>query len=66
MIIQLNGQPYELESAVSVSELLERVGFEGKPVVVELDELAIFPRDYPSVQVEAGVRIEIVTLAAGG
>ena len=66
MIIQLNGQPYELESAVSVSELLERVGFGGKPVVVELDELAIFPRDYPSVQVEAGARIEIVTLAAGG
>ena len=66
MKIQLNGQPHELESAMPVSDLLESIGFGGKPVVVELDEQAIFPRDYSSVWVEAGARIEIVTLAAGG
>ena len=51
---------------MSVSDLLESIGFGGKPVVVELDEQAIFPRDYSAVRVEAGARIEIVTLAAGG
>ena len=51
---------------MSVSDLLESIGFGGKPVVVELDEQAIFPRDYSGVRVEAGARFEIVTLAAGG
>ena len=66
MKIQLNGEPREIDTAMSVSELLESLGFGGKPVVVELNEEAIFPRDYPGVRVEAGARIEIVTLAAGG
>ena len=66
MLIQLNGTPHKLDMPLSVSDLLESIGFGGKPVVVELDEQAIFPRDYSSVRVEDGARIEIVTLAAGG
>lgn len=66
MRIQLNGTPHEIDDAMSVSDLLESLGFGGKPVVVELNEEAIFPRDYPGVRIEAGARIEIVTLAAGG
>ena len=66
MNIQLNGTPHEIDTVMSVSDLLERLGFGGKPVVVELNEEAIFPRDYQVVQVEVGARIEIVTLAAGG
>lgn len=66
MKIQLNGTPHEIDDTMSVSDLLESLGFGGKPVVVELNEEAIFPRDYPGVRVEAGARIEIVTLAAGG
>ena len=66
MKIQLNGKPHELDIAMSVSDLLDSIGYGGKPVVVELNEQAIFPRDYSSVAVEDGARIEIVTLAAGG
>jgi len=66
MKIQLNGIPHKIETAMTVSDLLESIGFGGKPVVVELNEQAVFPRDYPSVRVEDGARIEIVTLAAGG
>ena len=66
MVIQLNNTPHKLDMPMSVSDLLESIGFGGKPVVVELDEKAIFPRDYSSVRVEDGSRIEIVTLAAGG
>ena len=66
MKIHLNGTPHELDMPMSLSDLLESIGFGGKPVVVELDEQAIFPRDYPGVRVEDGARIEIVTLAAGG
>jgi len=66
MKIQLNGHPHPFESAMTLSDLLESIGFGGKPVVVELNEQAVFPRDYPSTLIQEGARIEIVTLAAGG
>ncbi len=66
MTIQLNGNPHELDSPLTVSALLENLGFDGKPVLVELNEQAIFPRDYKHSQVEEGARVELVTLAAGG
>lgn len=66
MIIQLNGNPHELDAPLTVTALLESIGFGDKPVVVELNEQALFPRDFPSTQIEANSRVEIVTLAAGG
>lgn len=51
---------------MTVSGLLESIGYGGKPVVVELDGQAIFPRDFPSTPVGDGARVEVVTLAAGG
>jgi sulfur carrier protein len=66
MKIQLNGSPHEIEAPMTVTALLESIGFGGKPVVVELDEQALFPRDFPHTLVGEGGRVEIVTLAAGG
>jgi sulfur carrier protein len=66
MTIQLNGSPHEIESTVSVRDLLESIGLGGKPVVVEIDEQAVFPRDYPQVMIGDGSRVEVVMLAAGG
>jgi thiamine biosynthesis protein ThiS len=66
MNIQLNGNPHEIEAPLTVSALLESIGFGDKPVVVELDEQAVFPRDFSSVLVVGGSRVEIVALAAGG
>lgn len=64
--ITLNGSPYEIEEPVSLSALLDQLGLAGKPVVIELDEQAVFPRDYDKTTVSAGARLEVVTLAAGG
>jgi sulfur carrier protein len=64
--ITLNGSPHPLEAAVSIERLLETIGLAGKPVVVELNEQAVFPRDYPGTMIEPGARVEIVALAAGG
>ena len=64
--IQLNGQAHAVPCPLSVSALLASLGLEGKPVVVELDEHAVFPRDYASVEVRSGSKVEVVTLAAGG
>lgn len=64
--IILNGTPHPIDGPLPLDRLLESLGLAGKPVVVELNEQAVFPRDYPSTPVETGARIEIVTLAAGG
>lgn len=66
MKVHLNGRSHELPGPLSVTELLESLGLGGKPVVVELNEEAVFPRDYPATMVENGARVEVVALAAGG
>ncbi len=66
MTILLNGRPHPLLAPQSLSSLLADLGLAGKPVVVELNEMAILPRDYAATQVTAGARLEVVTLAAGG
>lgn len=66
MTIQLNGSPHEIESTISVTDLLDTIGLGGKPVVVEINEQAVFPRDYPQVMIGDGTRVEVVMLAAGG
>jgi sulfur carrier protein len=66
MNIHLNGKPHEIAAEMTLIDLLDRIGFGGKPVVIELDERAIFPRDYASTYVSEGARVEVVTLAAGG
>jgi thiamine biosynthesis protein ThiS len=64
--ITLNGSPHPIEGALAIDRLLASIGLAGKPVVVELNEQAVFPRDYPQTLVQPGDRVEIVTLAAGG
>lgn len=64
--ITLNGSPHPLDRAATIASLLDSLGLAGKPVVVELNQQAVFPRDYPQTPVEPGDRLEIVTLAAGG
>ena len=64
--IALNGAPHPVDGPIALDSLLERLGLAGRPVVVELDEQAVFPRDYATTVVAPGARLEIVTLAAGG
>lgn len=66
MKICLNGNSHEIGEPMTVLVLLKSLGFGDRPVVVELDEKAIFPRDFVSAVVHEGSRVEIVTLAAGG
>lgn len=66
MQIILNGQAHPLTESTTVTALLQSLGFADKPVVVELNREAIFPRDFAETPVNDGDQIEIVTLAAGG
>jgi sulfur carrier protein len=49
-----------------VSGLLETVGLAGRPVVVERNGAALFPREFPVTRLEEGDRVEIVRVVAGG
>ena len=66
MTITLNGAPHPHPDPICVAQLLENLGLVGKPVVVELDGQAVFPRDHAQTLIQPGARVEIVTLAAGG
>lgn len=50
----------------TVSALLESLGFGSKPVVVELNKTALFPRDYATTSLNDNDQVEIITIAAGG
>ncbi|MFD2256387.1 sulfur carrier protein ThiS [Luteolibacter algae] len=66
MDITLNGQSHPLAGTTTLEELLESLDLRGKPVVVELNQTAILPRNFSSTEINPGDAIEIVTLAAGG
>lgn len=66
MNITLNGQPHPIASETNLTHLLNSLGLSGKPVVAELNQEAVLPRDFPETSLRNGDRLEIITLAAGG
>lgn len=66
MKIKLNGKDHSFEAPASVETLLTAIGLANKPVVVELNKKALFPREYSKIQLEHGDQVEIITIAAGG
>ena len=61
MKITLNGKVNEeFDEPLSVVELLEKLGFTGQPVLVELDEIALRPRDFENTVIGDGARVELV------
>ncbi|MCH1542773.1 MAG: sulfur carrier protein ThiS [Alphaproteobacteria bacterium] len=64
--IIINGEKQAFNSAVSVADLLARLGLPEKKIAVE-HNLEIVPKSaYASHMVEAGDRVEIVHFIGGG
>ena len=66
MNITVNGQTREIAENSTLQTLLADLGLAEKPVVIELNREAIFPRDYATSTIPNDAIIEIVVLAAGG
>lgn len=66
MTITLNGQAHTFDETLSVSELLQKLDMQGKPVVIELNHQALLPREFSTATVDDGAEVEIITIAAGG
>lgn len=66
MQIQLNGEACALDHAISLTQLIERLGLTGKRLAVELN-LEIVPRsEHAQTQLADGDRVEIVQAIGGG
>ncbi|WP_339844042.1 sulfur carrier protein ThiS [uncultured Halopseudomonas sp.] len=66
MQIQLNGDPFVLDSATTLTDLIEQLGLTGKRLAIELN-LEIVPRsEHSQTVLTEGDRIEIVHAIGGG
>jgi sulfur carrier protein len=66
MTITLNGEKRTFDQVSTVGDLLALIGLAGKPVVVELNQRALFPREVSASPIAEGDVIEIVQVTAGG
>jgi sulfur carrier protein len=66
MTITLNGKAHTLDQPLNVDAFLVSIGLGEKPAVVELNQQALFPREYAATPINDGDRLEIITIAAGG
>lgn len=66
MQVVVNGSPQELEEKATVAQLLEKLKLAPIRVAVERNEELVPRREFASTDLEAGDRLEIVTLVGGG
>ena len=66
MSVTLNGNGHPMPADNTITGLLASLGLADKPVVVEHNKVALFPRDYDSTVLEDNDSLEIITIAAGG
>jgi thiamine biosynthesis protein ThiS len=64
--ITVNGESHDLETSVSVDELLRSLRVAAARVAVEINEEVVPRATYPQRRVVAGDRVEIVQFVGGG
>ena len=64
--VQINGQSREIEHGLTLEQLLERLELPSRRVAVEHNRVVVPRERYGAIRVEAGDRLEIVTLVGGG
>ncbi|MFN8064639.1 MAG: sulfur carrier protein ThiS [Vicinamibacterales bacterium] len=62
----LNGEPYELASPTTVSELLAHLQIDPRRVAVEHNLLVVRRAAYETTTINAGDQVEIVNFVGGG
>jgi thiamine biosynthesis protein ThiS len=64
--ITLNGDPYELDSPLTVSALLARLEIDARRVAVEHNMVVVRRAAYDATLVRDGDQVEIVNFVGGG
>jgi sulfur carrier protein len=66
MQILLNGERRDLPGPLSVRELLDHLGIDGRIVAVELNRVVVRREKHAVTVVEDGAEVEIVSFVGGG
>lgn len=66
MTVIVNGEPRELPDGTTVSQLIARLGLEGRPIAVERNRDIVPKATYGQTRLQEGDRLEIVTFVGGG
>jgi thiamine biosynthesis protein ThiS len=66
LTITLNGEPFELEQAMSVTSLLAQLDIDPRRVAVEHNLTILKRQTFEQVIVGEGDRVEIVNFVGGG
>lgn len=66
MRVTVNGQVVELPEALTLRQLIERVGLASGPCAAELNRALIARRDHDATTLKEGDRVELVSLVGGG
>ncbi len=66
MVIQLNGERYEVPEPLTIDALLARLEIDARRVAVELNEYVVKKRAYADTVVNEGDAVEVVNFVGGG
>lgn len=66
MTIRLNGEPFELSTALTISELLTQLGIDPRRVAVEHNLTVLKRGTFDTVRLAEGDEVEIVNFVGGG
>ena len=64
--VVVNGESRTVAAGATALALLQELGLEGRPVAVEVNELVVPRPRLAGCVLQAGDRLEIVTLVGGG
>ncbi len=66
MKIQVNGEKRDITGDLTVADLVEQLGLRPEQVAVEVNEKLVPRRSRNEVGLQAGDRVELVTMVGGG
>ena len=64
--IQLNGNPYEINSGTNLNELLNKLKIQKNKVAIEVNGEIVERKKYPSLILNKDDQVEIVQFIGGG
>ena len=64
--LTVNGEKHELEAAPTVLELLRRLAMPSDAVCVEVNRAIVPRRSHPSLRLQDGDEVEVLTFVGGG
>ena len=66
MRIRLNGEPFDLDGSLTVSELLSQLKIDGRRVAVEINLTVLKHTAFDTTVIQEGDEVEIVNFVGGG